>query len=323
MVVLSVWPLSQWQDVLPALAQCSRGRRKCAVMLHGDPAGLEKNGPEIARKLREHCEREGLNVPEIWLGVAGDVGISSARNVMRALSATDPRRDEKIKKLRAGLQTLRMRAVRAAVKCGAAALMFDPEAAWKSKLPGFDGEAAREFCRAARAALDAALGSGEVAQRVRLLATSYDMPGYHAIPWHEWDELLDDWAPQVYFAGTTEPAPDSKRGESRYKRHNAHWKDAQRCGVLSSRPLRTVYLQAYRCLVRELCRVANLYDDVCFWTFSRGRHDARGTLAACALAEIEARGFTGPGRIQRFQTSAGLVADGLVGPKTLAALGLA
>jgi hypothetical protein len=81
------------------------------------------------------------------------------------------------------------------------------------------------------------------------------------------------------------------------------------------------YVQAHHVTVRETCRIANAHETVCMWAFPT-RTDANGVKAARALAEIERRGFPGPGRVERFQASAGLAADGLVGPKTLRALGL-
>ena len=53
------------------------------------------------------------------------------------------------------------------------------------------------------------------------------------------------------------------------------------------------------------------------------RHDALGILALRADAELRRRVGHAPGRIARWQTHRGLVADGVCGPRTLASLGVA
>lgn len=58
------------------------------------------------------------------------------------------------------------------------------------------------------------------------------------------------------------------------------------------------------------------------WTIPESS-DATGILALRAVAELRRRAGHAPGRIARFQRDAGLKPDGVVGPKTLAALGIA
>lgn len=60
------------------------------------------------------------------------------------------------------------------------------------------------------------------------------------------------------------------------------------------------------------------------WTLSEDAEsaDAAGILAARADAELRRRVGHEPGRVARYQASAGLVDDGVVGPRTLAALGV-
>jgi hypothetical protein len=52
-------------------------------------------------------------------------------------------------------------------------------------------------------------------------------------------------------------------------------------------------------------------------------HDSAGILALRADAELRRRVGHAPGRIARWQTLRGLVADGVCGPRTLASLDLA
>jgi hypothetical protein len=59
---------------------------------------------------------------------------------------------------------------------------------------------------------------------------------------------------------------------------------------------------------------------VCLW--QHGEMDRECRLALEVVRELGARGCTGPDAVRRFQAGAGLVVDGLVGPRTCAALGL-
>ena len=52
------------------------------------------------------------------------------------------------------------------------------------------------------------------------------------------------------------------------------------------------------------------------------RHDAAGLLGLRAVLLCRARAGRSAGAVARWQASEGLVADGVVGPRTLAALGL-
>jgi hypothetical protein len=206
---LTIWPIGQWRETLDVI----RTVRPSAVMLHSDPDSLYRHAAKIADQLR----RELMDgpVPEVWLGVAGDVGHKSAK---ARLAAGEPE-----SKVRADLLALRMRAVSAAKRCGAARYMQDPEAAWKLGTPGFDAQAASEFVGAAKAELGP----------LPLLVTSYDCPTLHStFPWRAWD-ACDAWAPQIYAAPMSgEPDPAATTGENRLALHHKHWARAEKLGWL-------------------------------------------------------------------------------------------
>ena len=71
----------------------------------------------------------------------------------------------------------------------------------------------------------------------------------------------------------------------------------------------------------ELLLVESLTGSVFLWHW--GEADAAAKLALRVVAELERRGFRGPGAVERFQRAeGGLTPDGLLGPKTCAALGI-
>lgn len=72
------------------------------------------------------------------------------------------------------------------------------------------------------------------------------------------------------------------------------------------------------------CALLDAAPLAALWTLSEDTEsaDAAGILAARADAELRRRVGHEPGRVARYQASAGLVADGVAGPRTLAALGV-
>jgi hypothetical protein len=74
--------------------------------------------------------------------------------------------------------------------------------------------------------------------------------------------------------------------------------------------------------------VASWYERAVFWVGGCDRADdptsldADGLLTMRVLLALVARGFKGRGALDLFQARTGLTPDGVLGPKTLAALGL-
>lgn len=58
------------------------------------------------------------------------------------------------------------------------------------------------------------------------------------------------------------------------------------------------------------------------WLWDWREADASARLALEVVEVLRVRGFTGPGAVKAFQITAGLVPDGIVGPRTCGALGL-
>lgn len=267
-------------------------------MLHSDSATLEREAERLTRALRAEL---GAAMPaQVWLGLAFDAGARAARariargDVRGALEA---------------LRAERIRAANAANAIGAPTIMLDPEAAWKVGGPGFNSGAALEALADYRAACPGA----------RIAVTSYDCPGYHSgFPWRAWDEC-DAWFPQVY-AAPAEGAPGarSRAGLQRLALHKRQWAGAVERQLLKPRPP-MVYAQAHHVTAQQTLCVANSASECALWAFPR-RADSEGLLAGRALAELERRGYSGPGRVEAFQRAAGLDVDGLAGRETMRAL---
>ena len=76
-------------------------------------------------------------------------------------------------------------------------------------------------------------------------------------------------------------------------------------------------LQAHGVRVADTCAVAMDAARTSLWA-SPSRIDADGARALCVLSELARRGQS----IREAQAALGLVADGIIGPRTLAALGI-
>lgn len=289
MLALTLWPISRYELALPALDRIRPG----AVQLHADPYTLDKRGVQIADKLR--ALHPGV---QIWVGLTGDIWATDTARLIakgRSKDALDT------------LSRKRMVGIHAAKAMGAARVVFDPEGRWEHRAPGFDAAAATAFVASAKQELGA----------ISLYVTSFDIPGEHgAFPYQAFD-AADGWVPQIYAAPKTGVAGlNAARG--RLEWHKAQWARATQQGTVRKRPV-SAYVQGHHVLCEGTCAIADAHDDVCIWA-APDLIDMEGLRAAQALAEIERRGFTGVGRIGRFQASAGLKSDGIVGPQTLAAL---
>jgi hypothetical protein len=141
--------------------------------------------------------------------------------------------------------------------------------------------------------------------------------------------------PQVYSgAGKKDAPPTTIRGSrARWTMQAEQWarrveRGQVRADLAPGGVGFVCYAQAHG---HEVAAACSLYDRSAIaasWalplTTARpaGRADPAGIIALRADAEMRRRIGHEPGRIARFQASAGLSADGVVGPRTLAALGI-
>lgn len=145
--------------------------------------------------------------------------------------------------------------------------------------------------------------------------------GWHRIA-KAWAPLCGLRAPQCYWArgggGTTDGPRDG------WVAARLAWarQDYPRAG---SSPADRVRLsrQLYRASVQDHVDVLlaeSATGAVFLWDWAEA--DAAARLALRGVAELERRGFRGPGAVERYQRAEGLKPDGLIGPKTCAALGV-
>lgn len=228
-----------------------------------------------------------------------------------------------------GRRTLATLAARA-VECGASAICWNAEAGWKTPPSSEERARLRDVVRGTLA---------QVASDHPALAqwhTSYDHPTYHSsYNWSDWIGPQSPVAvslPQVYAAPASGLMAARGALDRREARALASWAAAVRknwidADVPDGQPGDESdvdwmpYVQLHHVLCSDTCGLAVRYPLTCFWAIPT-RADKHGRTALRALCELYARGFWGEDSIKGFQSSSGLKPDGLVGPKTLAALGV-
>lgn len=228
--------------------------------------------------------RAALPDVRIWLGVAGDAGgdLSLPELHRRRVSVGDTAR-----------------------ACGAEAVVLNCEARWKLRKSGFLAADARRWITDLRVS-HPTLAIGH---------SAYDQPALHGR--YPWREFLGPAGcafslPQVYWA-------EGGTGPHRLAAHRRSWASTAGSGRIDPACSVWPYLQAHGCSTADLCRVADEFESVAFWP----PYDAAGALAAAALAEIDRLGLPATvGRIRAAQRHLGLTVDGIVGLKTLGALGV-
>lgn len=200
---------------------------------------------------------------------------------------------------------------RMAAQLGAEVLVLNGEAAWVGAAPSL----AREVIVAMR----------ESAPALTLGWTSFDHPRYHRLPW---GAILgaggvDLHLPQVY-AAPTDGVATRVGALMRWESAARQW--AAQGDVLPAHRLggdRCVpYVQAHHVSVIGTCALLDRAPIASAWALPT-RSDAAGVLALRADAIMRREAGHAPGRIARWQTAHGLVADGVVGARSLAAMGLA
>jgi len=272
--------------------------RPTAVSLH---AGLERLEPCVV-KLADQVHKAS-SATEIHLGVGCDYWIEAAARG----KITEEKAVERI-----------CVCIDLAKEVSACVIVLDAEAACKLN-KAQSGRILCEVVRRIRAALP----------YVRIGITAYDQPGQHG-KW-PWDEVLGGESPAIdWFIAQTyiviAPGKIARGGlPVRTQKHRASWAAMVKQGRISPKVVVDAYLQAYSTPVTQLVTAGCEWNWIYFWCapkLPRGRMDANGTIALRASCELERRGFRKPGGIREFQAASGLVVDGVVGEKTLGALGI-
>ena len=137
-----------------------------------------------------------------------------------------------------------------------------------------------------------------------------------------WAPLCGGRAPQCYWhtgsGGTRDMAPDG------FALSRLYWarRDYPKAG---GSPAERVVLsrQLYRASVNDHVWTMLAESERAVWLWNWPELDAEARLALRIVAALESRGFRGPMAICAFQKAEGLAVDGIVGPQTCRALGLA
>jgi len=230
--------------------------------------------------------------------------------------------------LAADLATVRAH-VRGAVDLGAEVLSLNGEGASAEGRPGWATRSPEgRALLGARATELLAAAADEAAGRLALAWSSHDCPAWHPLPWAA---LYGPESPVTLSLHQHYPAPKSGTATraaclSRLATSAAQW---ARLGPSMCRPElaprgagAVLYTQAHGLTTDGACALYDAAPLAAAWALP-ARHDAAGILALRADAELRRRVGHAPGRIARWQTHRGLVADGVCGAKTLASLGLA
>ena len=170
----------------------------------------------------------------------------------------------------------------------------------------------------------------ESAPGARVSWTSHDAPAWHKLPWRAilGPGGVDLHAPQLYAADTRSDAPEGHgAARARLASAAAQWQSLIAAGDV--RPELgpggsgwTAYGQIHSLTAAGVAVVLDSTDTSRAWALPT-RSDDAGVLGLLAL--LTARRETGrsAGAIARYQAAHGLTADGVAGPVTLRAMGLA
>lgn len=127
-----------------------------------------------------------------------------------------------------------------------------------------------------------------------------------------------DWtAPQVYAAPRIGSASRASI-LARLDKHQRSWRLALTQGLVSARVARHIYLQSHHTDTSGLVTAAESAEVAAFWC-APNRIDDAGRRAVAAVSLLHRGGMT----VREFQGLNGLTVDGVCGPRTLAALGVA
>lgn len=290
---LTLWDGSGLKEAVRKSHALLTEARPPIVMLHAGPRELHRNGAEAAAAVR-------AAVPgvRLWAGVGVD---GYPRQLGRGVPA-----------IVADVERLAFFLGAIGVEC----VMVDAEAAYKAEAPKRAG--------LLRAVLNAFVRYG---QERTLALTSYDQPGLHGT--FDWGGALGTGSPVDLFFPQVYAAPSDPAGKAGYSSLRRRWlasrescSSVARAGVIQSRFAAEhwrPYLQIHNVLAAATVSHAAAVPHCALWA-SDSRADSEGRMAVRALCRLHQLGFEKPSAVRDFQAFAGLKADGVPGPKTLAAL---
>ena len=203
-----------------------------------------------------------------------------------------------------------IRAAHAAVASGVRVLELNCEAAWKTKSRGAtlaDREKLARDCVAAVHEAEPALILAHTAYREpHDHAGSYPYRGFLGL-----GTLIKFHCPQMY----------GKTAKSAADRADKSCKLVESKGLIQPGLPVHGYFSTTNTLA-DLCDTAIRYPTSGWWVLRPGDITPDSYTAIVVLSELVRRGYHHPGGIADFQRAAGLKPDGVVGEKTLAALGI-
>lgn len=209
----------------------------------------------------------------------------------------------------------------------------DRAAAHRPEVVELNGEALwkpdeRASAEALAALMRDCLATTRAACGVPLAFTSFDHLRFHRLPWAAIYGAggVDLATPQVY-AAPVEGVGDHHAAAGRLAAYTAQWAAMVRSGTVRAdlAPGATghvVYGQIHHLTTAAVVRVLDSSDTSRAWALPT-RCDAAGVLALEALLTARRLHGRSAGAIRRAQAAHGLDVDGVCGPATLAALGLA
>lgn len=218
---------------------------------------------------------------------------------------------------------------RRAIEQGAECLLLNLEGSSAPGYPGWtssDPTTLASLADRARALLEEV---ATTAPSVALGLTSHDCPSWHHLPW---SALLGErspvtiHAPQVY-PGIKRPGASLAACRARWSLATRQWASFVQRGVVRADlgPQGSgwvTYTQGWGAAVAGSCWLLDQRDRGLVWA-SPTRLWPEGRAALAASCEVRRQAGDSAGAIARWQASKSLAADGIVGPRTLAALGLA
>ena len=163
---------------------------------------------------------------------------------------------------------------------------------------------------------------------VPLAWTSFDHLGYHPLPWGAiyGAEGVDLATPQVY-AAPEDGIGGSSAARARLAAYAKQWaplvaKGTVRADLAPGGAHHLAYGQVHHLTPAAVAMVLDSTDSARAWALPT-RCDEAGLTGLLALLTARRESGRRAGAIARYQAAHGLAADGVCGPKTLAAMGLA